>query len=55
VDEFENALSSSGLGTPKYYDLYSPDGSLKPELEAFVTECLATTSDPAIPMNVGEQ
>ncbi|QDV26758.1 hypothetical protein [Aureliella helgolandensis] len=54
LDEFETELAASGLGTAKYYDLYAPDGSLKPELEAFVTECLATTSDPAIPSKVGE-
>ena len=54
LPEFEKELATSGLGTPKYYDLYAPDGSLIPELEAFVSECLATTSDPAAPDDVGE-
>jgi hypothetical protein len=41
--EFESKLAASGLGAPQYYDLYAPDGSLNPELAAFVSECLEAT------------
>lgn len=46
--EFENQLAASRLGTPQYYDLYAPDGSLKPELATFVSECLEQKNDPTV-------
>ena len=51
--EFEKKLAASGLGTAQYNGLYAPDGSLKPELAAFVFECLAAKSDPAALSNGG--
>ncbi|WDQ15116.1 hypothetical protein [Rhodopirellula sp. P2] len=39
LSEFETELTASGLGAPQYYDLYAADGSLKPELATFVSEC----------------
>ncbi|QDV22889.1 hypothetical protein [Aureliella helgolandensis] len=39
LSDFEAELTASGLGTPQYYDLYTTDGSLKPELAKFVSEC----------------
>ncbi len=51
LPDFQSHLVASGLDTPQYYDLYAPDGSLKPELATFVSECLEAKSDPAIPNN----
>lgn len=52
--EFENRLTASRLGAPKYYDLYSPDGTLKPELKTFVSDCLEAKTDPAAAHDFGE-
>lgn len=51
IPEFESKLATSGLGTPKFYDLYTPDGLLKPDLEDFVMKCLDAPDEvpPAIP------
>ncbi|ELP29452.1 hypothetical protein [Rhodopirellula baltica] len=45
LSEFEAELTASGLGTPQYYDLYEPDGSLRPELRTFVSACFAAPDD----------
>ena len=49
LDGFETQLIRSGLGTPQYYDLFAPDGTLEPDLAAFVSGCLDTNADPASP------
>jgi hypothetical protein len=54
LPEFQTRLDASGLGTPKYYDLYASNGVLKPELTAFVSECMETIGDPALPSDGGE-
>lgn len=54
LPNFQTQLDASGLGTPEYYDLYKSSGELKPELAAFVLECLETIGDPALPNDGGE-
>ena len=53
INGFEAKLAASGLGAPQYYDLYSDDGSLEPELATFVSKCFDAPKDPPMPQPGG--